>query len=147
MTPTRRRADRGASAVEFALVLPLFLLVIAGVVDFGRAFFTQVILTNAAREGARAAIFTTATPGPSIRASTAAPGISPLAVQVVPCPSVPTGTSTVAPTTTTTVAYATVVAANPSFEWIMLKPVMNMFGAGGSLPTSLSGKAVMKCGG
>ncbi|WP_162164488.1 TadE/TadG family type IV pilus assembly protein [Intrasporangium chromatireducens] len=136
MMLVRRRTDRGASAVEFALVLPLFLLVIAGVVDFGRALFTQVVLTNAAREGARAAIFTTSTPGPSVRASTAAPGVSPLAIQVIACPS-----------TSTTAVYATVVAAVPTFDWIMLKPVMNMFGAGGALPTSLSGKAVMKCGG
>jgi Flp pilus assembly protein TadG len=133
--PTRR-AERGASAVEFALVLPLLLLVIAGVVDFGRALFTQVILTNAAREGARAAIFTTSTPGPSERASTAAPGVTPLAINVYACPANP-GPS----------AYATVVAQNTKFDWILLQPAMKLFGAGDILPTALAGKAVMKCGG
>jgi len=38
--------------VEFALVLPLLLLLVLGVMDFGRMFYTKMILTNAAREGA-----------------------------------------------------------------------------------------------
>ena len=38
--------------VEFALVLPILLLLILGVMDFGRLFYTKMVLTNAAREGA-----------------------------------------------------------------------------------------------
>lgn len=53
MPPTQRRRERGAVAVEMALILPLLLLVIGGIVDFGRLLFTQNIVTNAAREGAR----------------------------------------------------------------------------------------------
>ncbi len=49
-----RRRDRGASAVETALVLPLLLLLVFGVIDFGRMLNTQITLTEAAREGARA---------------------------------------------------------------------------------------------
>ncbi len=49
--------DRGAAAVEFALMLPLVLLIIFGLVDFGRALNTQITLTQAAREGARLASF------------------------------------------------------------------------------------------
>lgn len=45
--------DRGAVAVEFALVLPVLLLALVGVVEFGRVFNAQIVLTNAAREGAR----------------------------------------------------------------------------------------------
>ena len=45
--------ERGAAAVEMAIVLPLLLLVMGGMVDFGRALFTQNVATNAAREGAR----------------------------------------------------------------------------------------------
>jgi Flp pilus assembly protein TadG len=45
--------DRGAAAVEMALVLPLLLLVLFGLVDFGRAFNNQMQLTQAAREGVR----------------------------------------------------------------------------------------------
>jgi len=40
------------SLVEFALVLPLLLLIVLGAMDFGRMFYTKMVLTNAAREGA-----------------------------------------------------------------------------------------------
>ena len=57
---TRRPAkghapDRGAVAVEFALLLPLLLLIAFGIIDFGRALNAQITLTQAAREGARLA--------------------------------------------------------------------------------------------
>jgi Flp pilus assembly protein TadG len=45
--------DRGAAAVEFALLLPLLLLLLFGIIDFGRALNAQITLTQAAREGAR----------------------------------------------------------------------------------------------
>jgi len=45
---------RGVAAVEMAFVLPLFLMLIFGIVEFGRAMMCMQILTNAAREGARA---------------------------------------------------------------------------------------------
>jgi len=52
----RRREDaRGQSLVEFALVVPVFLLVLLAIVQFGFIFNAQVTITNAAREGARAA--------------------------------------------------------------------------------------------
>lgn len=51
----RTRTERGAALVEFALCLPLLLVVIAGIVDFGFAFQRYEVLTNAAREGARLA--------------------------------------------------------------------------------------------
>ena len=51
---SRRGArDRGAAAVEFALLLPLLLLIVFGIIDFGRALNAQITLTQAAREGAR----------------------------------------------------------------------------------------------
>jgi Flp pilus assembly protein TadG len=45
--------ERGAALVEFALVAPLLLVVLAGIVDFGFLFQRYEVLTNAAREGAR----------------------------------------------------------------------------------------------
>jgi Flp pilus assembly protein TadG len=48
-----RRRDRGAAAVEFALILPLLMLLVFGIIDFGRALNAQITLTQAAREGAR----------------------------------------------------------------------------------------------
>jgi Flp pilus assembly protein TadG len=57
-----RRSDRrGAAAVEFALVAPIFFLLVLGMVEFGRMVMVQQVLTNAAREGARVAVFDGAT--------------------------------------------------------------------------------------
>lgn len=53
---SRLAEERGAALVEFALALPLLLVVIAGIVDFGFAFQRQEVITNAAREGARLAV-------------------------------------------------------------------------------------------
>ncbi len=46
---------RGQSLVEFALVLPVFLLLLIGIAEFGRAWMTRNILTGAAREAVRIA--------------------------------------------------------------------------------------------
>ncbi|HEY3452396.1 MAG TPA: TadE family protein [Myxococcales bacterium] len=50
----RLTRSRGASALEFALVLPLLLLLVMGILDWGYYFFAEQIVVNAAREGARA---------------------------------------------------------------------------------------------
>ena len=47
------RTERGASAVEFAIVFPLLFLFLAAIIDFGRAYFYQVQLTNAQVPGRR----------------------------------------------------------------------------------------------
>jgi Flp pilus assembly protein TadG len=52
----RIREHRGAAIVEVALTLPLLLLVSVGIFEFGRAYQTWQVLTNAAREGARIAV-------------------------------------------------------------------------------------------
>jgi Flp pilus assembly protein TadG len=49
----QERRERGQSLVETAVVLPILLLLLAATVDFGRAFDAYIVLTNAAREGAR----------------------------------------------------------------------------------------------
>jgi Flp pilus assembly protein TadG len=49
-----REDDRGAIVVEFALILPLLLILLFGIIEFGRAYNTQIALQGAAREGARA---------------------------------------------------------------------------------------------
>ena len=48
----RRGRTRGQSLVEFALILPVFALLFAATLDLGRLFYSQITLTNAAREGA-----------------------------------------------------------------------------------------------
>jgi Flp pilus assembly protein TadG len=46
----------GAAAVEFAIVAPLFFLLVFGMVEFGRMVMIQQVITNASREGARKAV-------------------------------------------------------------------------------------------
>ena len=48
----RRRRRRGASAVEFAVILPVLMLLVLGAVDFGRFASTYIAVTNAARAAA-----------------------------------------------------------------------------------------------
>jgi Flp pilus assembly protein TadG len=57
----QRLKRRGIAAVEFAVVAPLFVLLVLGVIEFGRAMMVKQIITNAAREGARRAIVESAT--------------------------------------------------------------------------------------
>lgn len=45
--------ERGQSLVEFALVIPIFLVVLFAIVDFGMAFHAWITVTNSAREGGR----------------------------------------------------------------------------------------------
>jgi len=54
-TIRRRRAtgERGAAMVELAIVLPVLLLLVFGIIEFGRLYNAQVTLTHAAREGIR----------------------------------------------------------------------------------------------
>ena len=51
-----RRNERGAALIEAAITIPIILLIAVGIFEFGRAYQTWQVLTNAAREGARVAI-------------------------------------------------------------------------------------------
>jgi len=59
----RIRSERGAALLEAAITIPMLLLVSVGIFEFGRAYQTWQILTNAAREGARIAVLPDPTPG------------------------------------------------------------------------------------
>ncbi len=48
----------GQSMIEFALILPLMVLVVVGIFELGRAFFAYIAISNAAREGVRMYTFT-----------------------------------------------------------------------------------------
>jgi Flp pilus assembly pilin Flp len=50
------RGEEGAAAVEFALLLPLLVVLLFGFIQFGTAFNTRIQATNAAREAARVAV-------------------------------------------------------------------------------------------
>ena len=53
---SKSSSQKGASAVEFALVLPLLMLITFGIIEFGMFIYNQQVITNASREGARAGI-------------------------------------------------------------------------------------------
>jgi Flp pilus assembly protein TadG len=50
-----RRSERGANVVEMAIVAPILLLLLAGILDLGRLMHDYIIISNASREGARIA--------------------------------------------------------------------------------------------
>jgi Flp pilus assembly protein TadG len=54
----KRTHERGQAVIELALVLPLLLIVVFGITEFGRAWMTMNVLTSAAREGVRLAVVT-----------------------------------------------------------------------------------------
>jgi Flp pilus assembly protein TadG len=49
----RREGEKGQNLVEFAMVVPIFLILVFAIVDFGMGFHAWITVTNAAREGAR----------------------------------------------------------------------------------------------
>lgn len=127
----RRWHERGAAAVELAIVLPLLLLVIGGIVDFGRFFLTEIQLTNAAREGARAAVVSETDVAARILA--AAPGVPGMVINPPAPACAGAGTE------------VTVTVTDPDFEWILLEPAMSFFGASPSSLPDAQSTAVMRC--
>ena len=125
--------DRGAAAVEFALLLPILLFLIFGIIDFGRALNAQVTLTQAAREGARLASL-----GESNVVSgtqTAATGLSPVTVTVTSCP------------VNAAAGVNAVVKASYSFTFITpINAISRLLGGSGFGSTiTLSATGVMPC--
>lgn len=93
-----RRRRTGAAVVELAVVLPLFVLLVFGTIEFGRMVMVQQILTNAAREGARSAVLdgsTTADVTTAVSNYLSASAVSGATVTVSPDPpsSAPYGAS------------------------------------------------------
>lgn len=87
-----RDPQSGVAAVEFALVLPLFLMLVMGAIDWGWFFHIDQLVTNAAREGARAGTLMppqpTSTAGQAEQAAEEA-GLAFLADSIDPAPNSP----------------------------------------------------------
>ena len=83
---TKKVRDRGATAVEVALLMPILLVLVMGIVDFGLALRAQITITQAAREGVRVAALKQT--GAATRAQTAASGLA-IGVAVSACPKRP----------------------------------------------------------
>ena len=126
------RNERGAAAVEFALVVPLLVLLLMGIAEFGRAYYLQTTLSGAAREGARAMALRNDAGQARTAARNAASPLVLSDAQIAVGP--PTGscvsTATVQPDATVTISYSFTFATE------LIGTTVN-----------LQGKGVMRCGG
>ena len=134
------RNERGAAAVEFALVLPLLVALLAGIAEFGRAYHLQTALSQSAREGVRVMALSNDAAAARAAARSAAPtlvlGDADITITTASPAGSPAGTCSVAapatlpPQATVTIRYAT--------------PFMSgLFGT----TLRLQGTGVMRCGG
>ncbi|WP_455834993.1 TadE/TadG family type IV pilus assembly protein [Pseudarthrobacter siccitolerans] len=127
-----RASERGAVAVEFAIVAPVLVMLLLGIVEFSRAYNAQASLSAAAREGVRVMAITgnqtTARSAAKTAAVSLRPGLQDMNINFgAPCPAmVSTGTS---PQTTITITYS----------------LSTMTGIAG--PFTMTGKGAMLCGG
>ena len=121
----RWRSERGAAAVEFALVLPILLTLVLGTIEFGRAFNVQISLTPAARETARTMAITDNWTKAVDNGKAAAPSLVATDMQF-----------TANPTSCTPGTMMQVTITYPLNTITGINPDM-----------TLSGKAAMRCGG
>jgi len=132
-----KQKERGAVAVEMAILLPLLLLILIGTMEFGRVFNVQNSLTQAAREGARhgAINYNKSTLDVEGTAAAAAPSLSGLGMTVVH------NAGSCGPGADIEVTTSVDLASMSGFldaGW---------FGSPGLFPMTLTGVGVMRCGG
>ena len=159
LTAGANRSERGQAVIELALTLPLLLLIILGVFDFGLMFQKYEVVTNAAREGARVGVLPDYTPAlarlrgldymavgglnGAIHGSVA--DCTGTLVAGERCVSAVIGTTTIDPgggAPVKTVKIIT-VTATLDYQYQFVGPLMNMFG--GSLGTTrLSAASMMR---
>lgn len=149
MKPFKRvaRSERGAELIEFALVFPLLLMIVLGIVDFGFMFQRLEVVTNAAREGARIAVL---------------PGYDDTDIRTRVCDYVATGGVPVTGTCTATGANPTVAVADADIpvagstisgkrvlvtythNYLFLGGIATWFGGGSFTSVPLRGVATMR---
>ena len=128
--------DSGAAAVEFALVLPLLLLLVFGLIDFGRAYSMQISLTQAAREGVRVAALGGTAGEATLRTTNAAAPVTAVTVGVTTCP------ATVLPTSDAQ------VIASRTYNYITpIQPLFTFMGQPGLAAPVITGRGRMRCNG
>lgn len=119
ITQSSQRLQRGAAAVEFAIVISLLVLIVGGIIEFGRVFWYYNALTKATRDGAR--FMSTAAPKATILTSSTA-GIPAAQTLVVNAASAANVSPVLTPgnvlVTCQTAANATVGCDNASVEYV-----------------------------
>jgi len=122
--------ERGAAAVEFVLVAPVLLMLLFGVIEFGKAMNTQATLSSAAREGARTMALSNDAGAARAAVQTAAGSLGLANSAISIGPSTCTGASATQ-MVTVTITYRQVFAS----------------GLVGRTGVDLTGTAAMRCGG
>jgi Flp pilus assembly protein TadG len=126
--------DRGAAAVEFALLLPVLLLLLFGLIDFGRALNAQITITQAAREGARLEALNQ--PNVVTKTEAAATGLSGVTATIVTACPVGSGAGIDAQVQVTyPFTFVTPIGAIAAF----------FGGSGAGAPITLTAEGVMPC--
>jgi len=135
----RRRREAGAVAVEFALVLPIFLALVLGIAEMGRAFNIQVSLSEAARQASRYAAVHCSEKSYSVSDAQAA------GVSAAPSVALTNANITVSYTGTGTCADGNDVSVSVSYTTPWMTGFPNLIPG---MPASLTiqGKGVMRCG-
>ena len=127
----RLRNQRGAALLETAITLPLVLLVSVTIFEFGRAYQTWQVLTNAAREGARIAVleqYTDAQVSTTVRDYLTSGRLSNAAgAGIVVVRNVPFGATT-----------ASRITVNYPYQFMVLNPVARLVRSGSTVGTPLT---------
>ncbi len=138
----RIRNERGAALLEAAITIPLILLISVGIFEFGRAFQTWQVLTNAAREGARIAVLADTSDAQvrsAVREYMKGGGLSLAEAQsvvVTVARNEPLGTNN-----------ASRISINYPFSFMVLNPVIRLVTPGsntGAAPLSMGASALMR---
>jgi Flp pilus assembly protein TadG len=141
------RDERGQAVIELALTLPLLLLVVLGIFDFGFMFQKYEVVTNAAREGARVGVLPGYTPTDAVNRALNYLDVGGLGGAAITTLPPPCGGSVVAntrcavatPTSTTLPAVGGAAAKTVDqisvvvefdYEFSFVGPLMNVFGTG-----------------
>ena len=137
------RKERGAALLETALALPMVLLVAVGIFEFGRAYQTWQVVTNATREAARIAVL----PNGNLASSTER---ARQYMQSGQLPEADAATVTLTPVTLDLGGGVSVAASNVTvsypFEFIVLQPVARLVVGGSTVgaPFAMTTTAVMR---
>ncbi len=134
---TTQERDRGAAAVEFALVLPLLLLLVFGIIDAGRMLNMQLALTQAAREGVRVASLGGSAADATSRAEAAMfPVTGATASLTTACPAVPTA------------ADDAVLSVARTYNYITpIQEILTLMGQPTLATPTITGRGRMRCNG
>ncbi|MEY4899681.1 MAG: hypothetical protein RI895_103 [Actinomycetota bacterium] len=137
--------NRGAAAVEFAIIFPLLILLIVLLIDFGRLFFVQISLNAASREAARWSSLSVAPLDVANRTNASSPGVAVMS-SLSASQLVVTSVTTCTPTLTNESTEVTVAI---NFKWITPGGLVKIFSPNSTLANSggmqLQSKGQMLC--